>query len=108
VWNTPRDGYPGNPRNPEFKPKKKKEEDVVPAGRVTAKFRNTGKDMRLVDAKLYFFDGSNDKEWGSLGFDEELNIHTYKTHVWKVMVDGEVFHTFTIESDTPPEQEFVV
>jgi hypothetical protein len=112
VWNTPRDGYSGNPKNPEYKPKKnekkKKAEDAVPAGRVTATFRNKGTDIRLVNAKLYFFDGSTDKEWGSLGFGENLSIHTYKTHVWKVMVDGEVLHTFTIDNEQPTEQEFVV
>jgi hypothetical protein len=81
---------------------------VVPPGRVTAKFRNSSKDPRLLNAKLYFNDGATDKEWGSIGFGEELSIYTYKTHVWKVMVGENVYHTYTIENDQPPEQEFVV
>ena len=88
--------------------KKKAQEEAIPPGRVTATFRNSGKDLRLVNAKLYFYDGSTDKEWGSLGFDEQLSIYTYKTHVWKVMADGELFDTYTIDSDEPAAQEFVV
>ena len=114
VWNTPRDGYNGNPKNPDYKPgkdakkKQKTEAEGIPAGRVTATFKNSGKDPRLVDAKLYFYDGSVDKEWGALGFGEQLSIFTYKSHVWKVMAEGEVFHTFTIDNDKPADQEFVV
>ena len=75
---------------------------------MTATFRNSGKDARLVNAKLFFYDGSVDKEWGAIGFGDTLSIFTYKTHAWKVMAEGEVFHTFTIDKDQPAEQEFVV
>jgi hypothetical protein len=113
VWNTPRDGYPGNPKNPDYKPDKNtktkdKAEEAIPQGRVTATFRNSAKDIRLINAKLYFYDGSTDKEWGSIGFGEQFSIYTYKSHVWKVMAEGELIHTYTIESDQPTEQEFVV
>lgn len=113
VWNTPRDGYPGNPKNPDYKAdsnKKKPDKAVeeIPPGRVTATFKNSAKDIRLINAQLYFNDGTSDKEWGPLGFGEEFSIYTYKSHIWKVIADGEVFHTFTIDSDQPTKQEFVV
>jgi hypothetical protein len=108
VWNTPRDGYPGNPRNPNYKPDSKKEEVKVESkGGVEATFRNYGKDKRLINAKLYFYDGKQDNEWGSLGFGENLSVRTYKSHVWKVMVDGEALRTFTIDKEDPPLQEFI-
>jgi hypothetical protein len=108
VWNTPRDGYPGNPRNPKYKPDSKKEEVKVESkGGVEATFRNYGKDKRLINAKLYFYDGKQDNEWGSLGFGENLSVRTYKSHVWKVMVDGEALRTFTIDKEDPPLQEFI-
>ena len=82
--------------------------EEIPPGRVTATFKNSAEDIRLNNAQLYFNDGTSDKEWGPLGFGEEFSIYTYKSHIWKVIADGEVFHTFTIDSDQPTKQEFVV
>jgi hypothetical protein len=111
VWNTPRDGYPGNPKNPDFKPKNKvepKREEIQRKDGVEATFRNDGTDPLLADAKLYFYDGQKDTEWSTLGFGQQQNIRTYKSHVWKIKVDDHVLRTFVIESENPPYQEFIV
>lgn len=81
----------------------------MPKGRVTATFRNSGDDPSLAEAKLYFFDGSKDSLWGTMGHgDPDLSVYTYKGHVWKLMVDGEAMKTWTIESEDPPTQDFDV
>jgi hypothetical protein len=81
VWNTPRDGYSGNPKNPNYKGEKKKEEVEEYPGKVVATFRNAGTDPSFSDAKLYY----TDQLWGSLGHgDVAISVNTYATHVWNV------------------------
>jgi hypothetical protein len=111
VWNTPRDGYPGNPKNPDFKSNSNvepKKEEVQRKGGVEATFRNDGTDPLLANAKLYFHDGQKDTEWSALGFGQQQNIRTYKSHVWKIKVEDDVVRTFVIETENPPYQEFIV
>lgn len=107
MWSTPRDGYPGNPKNSKYKSKEDK--DDVPVGRVTATFRNDGNDPALANAKLYFQNGSELSFWGDLGHGSTpLNVYTYTGHVWKLMVDGEDKRTWTIESEHPSTQDYVI
>lgn len=81
VWNTPRDGYPGNPRNPNYKGEIKAEE--AHPGRVTATFKNSGTNPEWAEAKLYY----TDQFWASLGLgDPPVSVNTYATHVWNVSV----------------------
>lgn len=105
VWSTPRAGYPGNPKNPNYNAAKKEEE--VPKGRVVATFRNKGDDSSFREAKLFFHDGQKASLWGNLGHgDPSLSVNTYESHVWKIMVDGEERRSWTIGSDDPPTLEF--
>lgn len=79
VWNTPRDGYPGNPRNPNYKGEKNAEDDHP--GRVTGTFLNSGTDPEFTDAKLYYLD----QYWGPFGHgDKSISVNTYVSHVWNV------------------------
>ena len=80
VWNTPRDGYPANPKNPNFKGERK--EESYP-GRITGIFKNSGKNPEFEHAQLYYVD----QYWGSLGFgDPEISVNTYPSHVWNVII----------------------
>jgi hypothetical protein len=96
VWNTPRQGYPGSPRNPNMK---KKQGDTVEAGGVTgvtATFRNSGKNPDLKNAELFF----EDTFWARLGSDgPPVSVNTYRGHLWKLMVDGTEIQRWTIETD---------
>jgi hypothetical protein len=105
VWNTPRDGYSGNPKNPNFKGEKEVEtmEKVTEdyPGRVGGTFTNSGKDPAMQYAKLYYVD----LFWADLGFgDVDVRVNTYPGHVWNVKVDGKTVHRFEIKSSEPTEQ----
>lgn len=91
VWNTPRDGFPGNPRNPKLA----KDETVDESGFVkkTALFVNTGANPAFKSAELYY----EDQFWSKFGHaDPEISVNTYDGHVWNVKVDGKVQKTWTI------------
>lgn len=90
MWNTPRDGFPGNPRNPKFA-----DDEVDESGFVkkTAIFANTGTNPAYEKAELYY----EDQFWSKLGHgDGEVSVNTYDGHVWNVKVDGKVVKTWTI------------
>ena len=111
MWSTPRDGYPGNPKNPKYKKKTTTEQKEAKTeefpGQIVATFRNDGVDPALENAKLYFHDGNTDSLWGNLGHnDPPLSINTYKGHVWKLKVGEEVKKIWTIDTDQPPTLEF--
>lgn len=105
VWNAPRGGYPGAPKNEHVvkqnRAKGKQEEDYP--GKKNAKFTNQGIDKRFKNAQLYF----QDTFWGKLGFgDPPLSVNTYEGHQWNVMVDGEKLMQFVIGEGK--EQEYSV
>jgi hypothetical protein len=109
VWSTPRHGYPGNPKNPNFKhtAKSRKAEEVANGGfiKVSATFGNKEADPKFDNAELYF----ENTFWAKMGAtDPPIAIDTYKGHVWNVRVDGKVVRTWTITSDEEEKQYFSV
>lgn len=100
VWNTPRLGYSGNPKNPSFKgttaSRDVEETQNATFKKVTATFENKGEDPLLHKAKLYF----GEQEWAKLGKrDGKVAVTTFKGHVWNVQVDGRIVHSWTIETE---------
>lgn len=98
VWNTPREGFFGAPRNPNAP-----QEDIagvndVPTPQyeqITATFRNTGRDPAFAKAELYY---DQDTLWGKLGHDDpDLGANTFEGHRWDVKVDGKIVKTWVVE-----------
>lgn len=103
VWNTPRPGFPGNPR----KAQHKDVDDATAAGyrQVVATFTNQGKNSEHDDAELFF----QDDLWAKLGpHDPEVRVNTYKGHTWTARVQGRIVQTWTIDDDTDDEPKFVL
>jgi hypothetical protein len=96
VWNTPRAGFAGNPKNPNFKGAPQQDD-----GKKLATFRNLGTNDEYKDAELYFEDQFWDKLDTSRG---DVRVNTYEGHVWNVRVDGKTVKTWVIEGK---EKEFV-
>ncbi|KAL7540883.1 hypothetical protein ACHAXR_010453 [Thalassiosira sp. AJA248-18] len=104
VWNAPRGGFPGSPKN----------QKVVERNRAAGKspennlqkkasFTNNQMDEGMKHAKLYF----QDTFWGNLGFgDPVLNVNTYEGHQWKVKVDDKTVKTIII--DKRPAQPYII
>jgi hypothetical protein len=72
---------------------------VVEAGSVTgvtATFRNSGKNPDLENAELYF----EDTFWAKLGSNgPPVSVNTFKSHLWRLMVDGTEVQRWTIDTD---------
>ena len=104
MWNAPRSGFPGSPKNAE----------VVARNRASGKspdqdeqkkasFSNSGEDERARHAQLFF----QDTFWGKLGFgDPALNANTYEGHQWNVKVDGVTLKQFVI--DKKKQQRYTI
>ena len=92
VWNGPRGGFPGSPKN---KGKEEKVEDGP--GQIQATFKNTGKDPAFAKAKIYF----QDTEWGSFSHgDLPHNVNTFEGHEWNIkrIPDGKLLKQIIIPS----------
>jgi len=102
VWNAPRNGFPGSPKNQHVVEKnraanKSPEHDV----QKHATFYNTKSDESMRNAQLFF----QDTFWGLYGFDDPpLGVNTFEGHKWYVRVDGEVVKSFIIGKEK--NQEF--
>jgi hypothetical protein len=109
VWNTARNGYPENPKNPKFKHTSKSRK-ASEAGdevwkKVSATFGNKEANPKFDNAELYF----ENTFWAKMGpSDPPIAVDTFKGHVWNVRVDGKVIHTWTITSDDDEKQYFSV
>lgn len=57
-----------------------------------ARFFNTGVDLRLNSAKLYF----EAMEWGDLPPGKSLAANTFEGHRWNIRVNGKVVKKFSI------------
>lgn len=100
VWNGPRGGFEGSPKNKKFKGS---EEDNNPK-QLSGHFKNTGTDPRFNNAKLYF----QETEWGDFSSGKDLRVNTYEGHEWNVMdSDGTLLQRWIIKSK-PSHQEFKV
>jgi hypothetical protein len=75
VWNGPRGGFIGSPKN------KGKEEVVDDQGQIHSSFINTGKDPLFKEAQLYF----QETYWGEMSHgDPPLNVNTFAGHEWNI------------------------
>mmetsp|Transcript_7565 Transcript_7565/g.17164 ORF Transcript_7565/g.17164 Transcript_7565/m.17164 type:complete len:683 (-) Transcript_7565:217-2265(-) len=104
VWNAPRGGFPGSPKNQEVV-NRNKAAGNSPENNLQKKasFTNTKSDEGMKNAKLYF----QDTLWGVLGFgDPILNVNTYEGHQWNVKVDEKTVKTFVI--DKRPTQPYTI
>jgi len=100
VWNGPRNGFPGEPRNMDVVRRNEDEGNRVDYGAVSAAFVNTGNDDRFKEAALYF----QDSFWGELGWGEKVYVNTYVGHIWNVQVGGEILKEWTVGDEK--EQTF--
>ena len=97
VWNAPRGGFPGSPKNAHVVEKNRK------AGRTPnednqkkASFANTNTDDQMKDAKLYF----QDTFWADLGWGKPVsNVNTFEGHQWNVKVGEKTVKTFIITKE---------
>lgn len=101
VWNTPRDGFPGNPRNPQHV----EDEGTAPTPQyqqIKATFINSGNSYD--EAELYF---DEDTFWAKLSKDNPpVHVNTYQTHKWDVKVDGKIVKSWTIFEKDGDKQTF--
>jgi hypothetical protein len=101
VWNTPRDGFPGNPKNPNYV----EDDDTAPTPQfveIKATFTNSGNEY--AEAELYY---NEDSFWAKLGKDDQpVNVNTYQTHKWNVKVDGKIVKSWTISEKDGVAQSF--
>ena len=104
VWNAPRGGFPGSPKNKHVVEKNKAAgKSPETDAQKKASFSNTQTDERYRNAKLYF----QETFWGDLGFgDPALNVNSYEGHQWNVKAGEETLHTFVI--DKRPMQQYTV
>lgn len=95
MWNTPRPGYQGNPKNPRYKGAAEEEPESA-YEKKKATFRNTGKNPDYANAKLYF----GDDFWSDLDANgPAVGVNTYETHVWNVKVNDQTIASWTIEKE---------
>lgn len=77
VWNGPRVGYAGSPKNSKVAEK----EDAAPPGQLSATFKNIGNDPAFAEAELYF----EETLWGEFSHGSPpLSVNTYEGHHWNV------------------------
>ena len=103
VWNAPRSGYEGAPKNAEVVKRNRNNGKAVNTGpqQLHATFSNTGSNPSYKSADLYF----QDTFWGHLGFnDPPLSVNTYEGHQWNIYVDGKPVKQWVINKD--PVQQF--
>ena len=89
VWNTPRDGFPGNPKNPRFTGKSTQNGMI-------ATFYNSGSDPSMNNAELFV----DNMFWAKLGKgDDKVYVTTVKGHIWRVLVDGTEVKRWVIDTN---------
>ena len=105
VWNTPRDGFPGQPINPKYVPT----EDDSPTPQyqqIRATFVNSGNDPTFDKAVLYY---NEDTYWGPLGKgDKDIAVNTYESHRWNLKVDGKIVKTWQILEKNGQQQTYTI
>ena len=103
VWNTPRDGFAGHPRNPKYV----EDEGTSPTPQyeqIKATFVNSGKSYD--EAELYF---NGDTFWAKFGkHDPPVHVNTYETHKWDVKVEGNIVKSWNIFEKDGKTQTFTL
>ena len=103
VWNGPRGGFAGSPKNQHVVERNRAAGISQDNQQKQASFSNTQTDEAMRNAQLYF----QDTFWGKMGFgDPALNVNTYKGHQWNVKVDEKTVKTFII--DERQKQSFTI
>mmetsp|Transcript_11382 Transcript_11382/g.24280 ORF Transcript_11382/g.24280 Transcript_11382/m.24280 type:complete len:687 (-) Transcript_11382:83-2143(-) len=103
VWNAPRSGFPGSPKNQEVVDRNRAAGKSPDDGQKKATFTNTKTDERMRNADLYF----QDTFWSKFGFqDTVLHVNTYEGHQWNVKVGDNILKTFVI--DKKPNQMYSI
>ena len=105
VWNAPRNGFPGSPRNQDVIDRNRAAGKTSPhePQQLQASFTNTKSDESMKNAVLFF----QDTFWGKIGFgDPPLYVNTYKGHEWNVKVDDVTVKKFVI--DDTPQQSYTI
>ena len=100
MWNGPRGGFEGAPKN---KGKEEKQEDN---GQIHATFINSKKDPVFAEAKLYF----QDTFWGDFSHgDPPMSVNTFAGHEWNIKrsSDGALLKQIVIKADKKT-QRYVV
>jgi hypothetical protein len=95
VWNGPRGGFIGSPKN---KGREEKPDATQGYAQIKAVFRNTGKDPKFAQAKLYF----QETYWGEFSHeDPPLNVNTFEGHEWNIkrISDGKLLKQIIIPGD---------
>jgi hypothetical protein len=106
VWNTPRDGFPGQPINPNYVSNDDDDSPTPEFTQIHATFKNTGNDPMYDKAELFY---NEDTYWGPLGKDDApLSVNTYETHKWNLKVDGKIVKTWQILNKDGTQQTFSV
>jgi hypothetical protein len=104
VWNTPRDGFLGNPKNPNHV-EDEDQDGGAPTPQyvqIEATFTNLGNEY--AEAELYY---NEDTFWAKLGKDP-VRVNTYQTHKWDVKVDGKIVKSWTISEEDGEAQTFTL
>lgn len=100
VWNGPRGGFPGSPKNKKFQGTR---EEALPI-ELSGIFTNTGKDPKYNKAKLYF----QETEWGDFSPGKTHSVNTYEGHEWNVIdSDGTLLKRWLVKKG-PRRQRFEV
>lgn len=103
VWNGPRGGFEGSPKNQHVVEKNRAAGVSQDNDQKKASFANSQTDETMRNAQLFF----QDTFWGKMGYgDPTLNVNTYKGHQWNVKVDEKTVKTFVI--DDRPHQVYTI
>ena len=100
VWNGPRGGFPGAPKNPG------KEESHRDDGKINVVFTNSGEDPEFKEAKLYF----QETYWGEFSHgDPPLPVNTFDGHEWNVrrISDNKLLRRIIIKGGKKKQNIFV-
>lgn len=100
VWNGPRGGFQGSPKNKRFEGTQAEATD----GQLKGFFRNTGNDPKFKNAKLFF----QETEWGDFSSGKSHDVNTYHGHEWNVRdSNGNILKKWTV-AQKPAKQDFIV
>jgi hypothetical protein len=97
IWNTPRGDFEGQPFREDLIKRGVKPSVNKATPKLSATFRNTGKNPAMEKAVLYYDEGMR---WGELGHgSDEMRANTFEGHRWNARVDGKIVQNWVIGPD---------